>query len=406
MPDAAAPLVGGEIVSLNQRQAIILPSNGQSYQALINHNLGNAFDNAVYTTQVAAFGYTRAELLEVLRTLGPPTLASYVAQARLFADPGQHDPAAFDALLTALAPPPRQARRATSSSTSTSGKISSPTVLPDPYHRPRYGGWPEQLIQDNWVRGEANPSAVERAATTKGTDGTIYGRQYLGPDRVWYYDALASRVEGYSGTLIGPDQRNNEDQSTLMRMIACGGSTLQTSANGTRTVVLTEQNWRNGGSCMHPEYAQFFHAQTTNDPNSDPDQTPYLADRSEAELTTLVGLDADGRDVTIQVWAGQPETGTLLQSWELVSDEMLPAERVPAATFDATSAGCTTTLGVHQETSLRDLRHPASQSRRRSSWRKRRCSSFQPRRPSRERCDHQHQRGDADRQRRVPRRRS
>src|SRR6185295_13970288 len=104
-PISVLPMIGGEIISINQRQAIILPSNGQSYQALINHNLGNAFDNAVYTTQVAAFGYTRAELLELLRTLGPPNLASYVAQARLFADPGKHDPAAFDALLTALALP-------------------------------------------------------------------------------------------------------------------------------------------------------------------------------------------------------------------------------------------------------------------------------------------------------------
>jgi hypothetical protein len=341
MPDAAAPLYGGEVVSLNQRQAIILPHNGQVYQAQINHNLGNTFDNAVYTTQVAAFGYSRAELLEVLRTLDSPTLASYVAQARLFADPGQHDPAVFDALLTALAPP--------AAGIPTKGGTTRHFVervykrqdlqldrLADPYHRPRYSGWPEQVIQDNWARGEDNPKTVERAAGTKGVDGTIYGRQYLGQTQVWYYDALASRVEVYSGASIGQDQRANEDQALLVQMIACGGSALQTSANGMRTIVLTEQNWRTGGSCMHPEYSQFFDAQNSNDPNSDLDQTPYLADRTEAELTTLVGLNADGRDVKIQTWAGRPETGTLLQSWELVSDEALPAERVPAATFDAT----------------------------------------------------------------------
>ncbi len=335
VPEVAAPLFGGEIVSINQRQAIILPRNGQAYQAQINHNLGNTFGTTVYSTQVAAFGYTRAELLEVLRTLGAPTLPSYVAQVRLFADPGQHDPAAFDALLTALAPAPTGTARHFVEQVY-KRQDQQPDVLPDPYHRPRYSGWPEQLIQENWVRGEDNPSAVERAATTKGVDGMIYGRQYLGPNQVWYYDALASRVEVYSGASIGPDLRTNEDQNTIVRMIACGGSTLQTSANGARTVVLTEQNWRNGSSCMHPEYAQLFYAQNTSDPNSDPDQTPYLADRTEAELTTLVGLDADGRDVKIQSWAGLPEIGTLLQSWELVSDETLPAERVPAATFDAT----------------------------------------------------------------------
>jgi hypothetical protein len=103
-----------------------------------------------------------------------------------------------------------------------------------------------------------------------------------------------------------------------------------------RTVVITEQNWRTGSSCMHPEYAQLFEDQNANDVTRNPDQAPYLADRTEEELTTLVSLDTAGRDVKIQVWAGQPETGTLLQSWELVSDEALPAERVPAATFDAT----------------------------------------------------------------------
>ena len=46
------------------------------------------------------------ELLDVLRGLGSPTLDGYVAQAPLFADPGQRDPAAFEALLGALASTP------------------------------------------------------------------------------------------------------------------------------------------------------------------------------------------------------------------------------------------------------------------------------------------------------------
>jgi len=347
-PGASPALVGGELISINQRQAIILPRNGQGYQVLINHDLGNPFDNAVYTTQVAALGYTRAELLDVLRTLGSPTLASYVAQARLFADPGRRDPAAFDALLAALAPPSSGAPRHFVERVY-KRQDPQPDQLPDPYHRPRYSGWPAQVIQENWVRGEDNPRAVERAAITKGVDGTIYGRQYLGPSQVWYYDALASRVDGYSGALIGSEQRNNEDQTMIMHLIACGAGTLQTGANGVRTVVLSEQNWRNGGSCMHPEYAQFFYAQTTNDPNSEPDQTPFLADRSEAELTTLVGLDANGRDVKIQSWAGQPETGTLLQSWELISDETPPAARVPAAIFDPNAPDALRQRWAYQE---------------------------------------------------------
>jgi hypothetical protein len=128
----------------------------------------------------------------------------------------------------------------------------------------------------------------------------------------------------------------NEDQSTLLRLISCGTGTLHNGANGARTILVTERNWRSGRSCLHAEYAQLFVDQTVNDPQRDPDQTPYLADIESDELTTLVDLNAAGRDVRIQVWAGPPETGTLLQSWELASEQMLPAERVPAETFNST----------------------------------------------------------------------
>jgi hypothetical protein len=53
-------------------------------------------------------------------------------------------------------------------------------------------------------------------------------------------------------------------------------------------------------------------------------------------LTTLVDIATDGRARRIQSWAGSPDSGTLLESWELVSDETMPAERVPAAVFDPT----------------------------------------------------------------------
>ncbi|HJZ50071.1 MAG TPA: hypothetical protein VKE41_23015 [Roseiflexaceae bacterium] len=329
------PLIGGEVIAVNNRQAIVLARNSQGYLAQINHNLGNSIDNALHTTQVAAFGYTRAELLQVLRTLGSPTLEAYLAQARLFADPGQHDRAALEALIKALSPRPAVGTTRHFVERVYKRQDGQPDPLPDPYHRPRYGGWPEQVIQDNWARGDDNLGTSERAATTMGADGKIYGRQYLGPNQAWYYDALASRVSAFPSPFLQPDQRNNEDQNTILRMIGCGGARMQTSPNGLRSVVQIEENWRDGGSCMQPDYAWLYHLQTTDDPDGDPDQGPYLADRNEATLTTLVGLDANGRAVQIQTWAGPPATGTLLQSWELVSEESLPAERVPASTFDA-----------------------------------------------------------------------
>ncbi|MEO7910125.1 MAG: hypothetical protein ABIV47_10785, partial [Roseiflexaceae bacterium] len=90
---AIPSLVGGEIVLLDQRQMLVRPSNGRRYQVQFDHNVENTLGSATSTTQVAAFGYTRAELIDVLRSLGPPTLAAYTAQARLFADPGPRDSA-------------------------------------------------------------------------------------------------------------------------------------------------------------------------------------------------------------------------------------------------------------------------------------------------------------------------
>ncbi|HEU5098139.1 MAG TPA: hypothetical protein VFU22_03775 [Roseiflexaceae bacterium] len=329
----APPALGGEAVSVNGAQAIILPRNGQRYQARINHMLGNQPEGPTFTTQVATIGYTRAELLEVLGTLGAPTLPAYLSQARLFADPTEHDLATFDALLQALAP------RTTSPvrhfvETVYKRQDGQPDTRPDPYHKPRYGGWPERLLQENWVRGDPRQGTEERAAASKGADGTVFGRQYLGPSQVWYYDAQADRVDGYPTSYLGPGQLNNEDQNTLLRMIACGGASLQTSTSGQRAVVLTEQSWRDGRACVRPDYNWLLHIQTTDGPDRNLDQAPYLADVGDLPLATVVGLDADGRATLIQTWAGAAESGTLLQSWELVSDETLPAERVDPSIFD------------------------------------------------------------------------
>jgi hypothetical protein len=335
----ASPALGGEVVSIGNHEAILLPRNGQRYQARITHELDNDTQPSVteqtrYTTQVATIGYTRAELLEVLGSLGAPTLKGYLAQARLFADPGQRDPAAVDALLQALAPrPTNQVRHFTE--IVYKRQDGRTDALPDPYHRPPYGGWPEQQVQENWVRDNAGLGTTERAASTLGADGTVYARQYLSPNQVWYYDVPASRVNAYPVSFLGPDQLNNEDQNTLLRMIGCGGATLQTNASGRRTIVLTEQNWRDDQACVQPNYNWLFHVQTTDGPEADADQSPYLADVGDRPLTTLVALDVDGRATLIQVWAGMAESGTLLQSWELVRDETLPPERVPAAIFDA-----------------------------------------------------------------------
>jgi DNA-directed RNA polymerase specialized sigma24 family protein len=329
--DSSAPMANGEVRTLNGQRVILLPSSVQGYQAQITHTIPAG--NEVYTTQLVAFGYTRAEFLSVLQTLGPPSLEAYRAQAQLFENPRPYDAAAFAALLEALKPaPPGGARHFVEQVFRRQNNIPDP--LPDPYHQPLYGGWPEQLIQDNWSRGDDASGTSEHAASTRGSDGTIYGQQYLSAAQVWYYDARASRVTLLPGRFLSPDQWNNEDQNTILRMIACGGAQLQTGSDGTQKVVLIETNWRDD-SCQNPSYPYLFQCQTSNAPDCDgTNQAPYLADLQEAQISTIVEFGADRRAARIQVWAGVPESGgKLLESWERVSDEQVPTERVPASAF-------------------------------------------------------------------------
>jgi hypothetical protein len=99
-------------------------------------------------------------------------------------------------------------------------------------------------------------------------------------------------------------------------------------------VFLTETNWQTEG-CQNPHYAQFFQAQIAGDPEAGADNAPYLADLAELEITTWVDLDASGKLLRIEVRAGMDRDGILLESWELERDELLPPDRIPAATFDA-----------------------------------------------------------------------
>src|SRR2546423_1724512 len=101
-------------------------------------------------TRIGALGYTRAELLDVLSTLGPASVEAYRAQARIFVDLQPQNPAAFDTLLNALASTaplqPNTTRHLVEQVFLRHVANSDP--LPDPYHLPPYRGWPERLIDE------------------------------------------------------------------------------------------------------------------------------------------------------------------------------------------------------------------------------------------------------------------
>jgi len=343
---ADPPPPNGERITLDGREFVLVPATAQGYRARIAHDS----NDQQFVTWVSATGYTRAELLNILRSLGPLTGEAYRAQARLVADPQPRDQAAFDALLGALAPPPSLPPNSVRHFVERTFTRHNPAPDPlgDPYHRLPYGGRPEQLLTDNWLR-PAGDGGFETAAIEHSDDGTIFGRQYSSPTTLWNYDATTSYVNRQRTSDLPLVNQINRDQADVLALLARGGSGLSTLPDGTRVI-------SNSQPLLESELANVFQSQQQ-DPNA---EGPYMGDvNSDACITTLIYLDSDGHPkriesrvsgvcTTVSLPGGgsttqfitsqgsSPQDGILLASWELARDEQLPDGRVPAGTFDAT----------------------------------------------------------------------
>ena len=322
-----------ERLVLNGKPFGLQASTADGYRATMLRQ--NSSGGGTTVTWFSGFGYTRAELLSVLRTIERPSIASYYAQAHIFVDRPPADPAAFDALLQALKPmqlPPGTTRHYVERVFARQDQ--QPDPLPDPYHLKRYRGWPAQVLIDNWERTTvlSETMQMEAVATTHGTDGTTYAKQYLGPTQVWYYDAQMSTTNRYPADTLRLANRTSMDMVAVLDMIACGRGRLTTLADGTRVIsksIVLDQQF---DPCKSNNYDDLLSEQKQNAIWSD---SPYLLDVADQPITTWLYLGADGRPARIEVRAGTVRDGVLLNSWELVSDEIVQAGQIPAQTFDA-----------------------------------------------------------------------
>jgi hypothetical protein len=143
--NATRDATGVEEVRLDGATAWLRARPAQRYEALLLLET-SSFGRATY---VSAQGYSRAELLEVLASIGPLTPETARDQLSLFARAGPDEAAAVSALLGALAeslPPPGQTRRIVARVFLRQNLVPDP--LRDPYHLPRYGGRPETLLSE------------------------------------------------------------------------------------------------------------------------------------------------------------------------------------------------------------------------------------------------------------------
>lgn len=324
-----------ERVTLNGHAFVLQAGAAQSYLVVSTRSEANRDDQLV--TRIGALGYTRAELLDVLRTLGPASVEAYRAQARTFMDLQPQNPAAFDTLLNALASTaplqPNTTRHLVEQVFLRHAAYVDP--LPDPYHLPPYRGWPEQLIDESWSRGAVVSGTFEVSRTLHDRD-RIYQQSYTTSNQAWYYDAALNTLtrQGYDV----PIQFNqiDQDQSVLLDALACGKNGLARLPDGTRiissSVPLGDPATPTLDSCRNWRYNSLLEEQRANLRTAD---GPYLLDVADQPITTWIYLGADGRLARVEIRAGQAQDGMLLESREIMRDEQVPEERVPANTFTA-----------------------------------------------------------------------
>jgi DNA-directed RNA polymerase specialized sigma24 family protein len=285
--------------------------------------------------QIAAFGYTRAELLDTIRSLAPLSLATIRSQARLFISPAPNDPAALDALLTALPQPSPPAAGMVRHlvERSFTRHDQRPDPLADPYHAPPYGGKPERAQTDYWLR--ADPGAL--AIVTRAESGALIRQVLIEPARMWTYDPLRqeTNIRPLWGAAVPPLLDRVEATLGALQLIACGGTQLEALPSGGRAVQRREELWASQ-SCMRPYYPALLLAQIRPPGSVEPGAAdgPFLADIAGRPLVARAVIAANGRLARFEVRAGEEADAPLLEAYDLLADEELPRERAPVHLFD------------------------------------------------------------------------
>ena len=341
---ANLPLRGSNVEYSNQEDRAIQlqPGVHQQYEAVTFPNDPN---QSGMFTRLSARGFSRDELLQIISGLRPLDTQSYQAQARLFADAQRSDPAAFDALLGALAstdPPPGMTRHIAARVFQRQSAQADP--LTDPYHRPLNGGRPENLVSEVWMRAGGDGKISEVAQRTSDASGTLYDRSYNGPTVTWTYDAPISYAQKNAGQGdLPPLLTFSYGQTIALRMLTCGAARMETLADGSRAIVVSETSGQSGQYqyCTLPNYVDLINSQENEQfswfsPSGTrgPDLLDLAMDLARKPLTTWLFLTAQGQAGRVEVRMGTERNGMLIESWELITDEQTPSARVPEDIFN------------------------------------------------------------------------
>lgn len=305
-------------------------SKGQRYHLKLQRSMSEAhansttaFGSGIVEQEIYAGGYTRAELLQVVRSLQPFNMQILLDQEHLFVRPANLKPEVDAALLNAL--------RAAFIDEETEVRYwraqhylrQNPAADPlaDPYHSPRYAGRTETITRENWTYFfDENPKYFQRS---RQADGTLHSSKYVDSQQIWYYWPEADLVESFENRQeITRDRIHmlNRGIGTIFMMLTDPGeqTVLLEQPDGTRVISRTE-------TIKEHDFTQSYQS------------LPYLGDITPFPLqhTTTLHLSAeDGNPVEMRtsVVPSSPENTImpgLIEQWQLLEVANLSLEEAP-----------------------------------------------------------------------------
>jgi hypothetical protein len=328
LPEATVRMQPGPARRYDMALDAVSPATGSRFQALIS-----------------AQGFSREELLALLPTVAPLSLEAVRRQSALFVGAQYRDREAFDALLAALAEvsPPDQGQVRYTMERSYARQALVADTLRDPYHLPPYEGRPETLVTETWVRSSSD--GVETATVVRGEDGTVFERGYTGPSGGWTQNLARGEVMVYPASRGAAPRAPAE--VTARQLLVCGAVMVE-AGGGKRALMLSETGWRRE-SCALPGYIGRDQVQSTlmfqrsdggvvytyQTAVAGGESTPFLADLPNGDLTLVAWPGANRRLARTEVQLARSGTApaAMVERWELVREELLPAGRVPPDVF-------------------------------------------------------------------------
>ncbi len=323
----SSSVLAGERFAIGPWQVSLRPGRGQRYAAFITRTerapgpAERGLFDASANMLIDAVGFTRAELEELIAGMAPFDLAALEAQEGLFVSTVAGNPARLALLAAAygLAQPPAGQASHLTSRWFVRQAPDSVDLRRDPYHQPFYEGRPQVIAAEEWQAGAGDALAFY-VETRNPVGGEALERRYTDGKRYWRYLAPADALESWPPTfspytirlprLAGAalDLLNQPGELALERLP--GGSSLVRHSEAART------SPRYGQSVLELGPAE-----------------PHLFDLEPITMTTELELSPTGEAVALRVYAegleGARRTRNLVESYELVSRELVPVAETP-----------------------------------------------------------------------------